>query len=395
MRMLYLHDQSTDDGMAAIIQVLHMCQAFADHGVTLQLALPGHLGDDRRHLAAAEALLGKPPAFTIVHYPKITLAGRFSMIGGMVGAQRLVRRIQTDVCFTRNPTYLSGALAVGLPTVFESHDTTIHDNRLWNTWWTRRLLAAARQPKLVKFVTISQALADVWQARGVPSQKLLPLHDGAVPAPAISVAEQPALRQRLGLPQNRKIALYAGSLYPNRGIERLYRLAPTLPHVQFVIIGGPDDRADYYRQLATQSQLANVSVLGRVPHADVKHYLAAADVLLMIWTSQIRTIYHCSPMKVFEYMAAGRPIVGDGFPTVREVLTDGESALLITPENDVQLKTKLEQALAMTIPNAMTEKARTLLAERYTWSSRARAILDSLDAIRTKSATTEPRPAHA
>ena len=85
----------------------------------------------------------------------------------------------------------------------------------------------------------------------------------------------------------------------------------------------------------------------------------------------------CSPLKVFESMAAGRVIVGHGFPTIREVLTDGQEALLATPDDYQDLERKLGLALSMSYPNSLAERARTLALEKYTWDRRARMLMDA------------------
>ena len=53
----------------------------------------------------------------------------------------------------------------------------------------------------------------------------------------------------------------------------------------------------------------------------------------MIWTDKTNTMNYCSPLKLFEYMAAGRIIVGHDFPTISEVLTNNETALLVPPDS--------------------------------------------------------------
>ena len=117
--------------------------------------------------------------------------------------------------------------------------------------------------------------------------------------------------------------------------------------------------------------------MGRIPHRNVRDYLYAADVILMLWGVSVPTIQICSPLKVFESMAAGRIIVGYGFPTIREVLTDGQDALLAVPGDYQDLERKLGLALEMPYPNSMAERARQLALEQYTWKQRAKMLMDS------------------
>jgi len=378
MRLLYLHGQAIDTWEANVIQVLHMCCAFSESGVKVTLAVPGRIGDEKQILDAARNQIGKNVCFAVRPYRKFTLCGRFSMVGGYREAGCMLRAERTDYCFTRNPVYLNAALKHGIPTIFESHDATIHNNAPWNALWTRNLIRNSHHRQFIKFIAISHRLADEWTARGIPPDKVVILHDGVDIDSFHLVSGQAAVRKQLDLPPGKKIVLYTGSLFADRGVERILDLARYFRNASFVIVGGPEERTKYYADEARKQRLPNITMVGRIAHHKVKEYLTAADVLLMIWSSKVRTINYCSPLKMFEYMAAGRIIVGDAFPTIREVLTDGKNALLADPNSFCDLKDKLSQALDYAYPNAIAASAKRLAFERYSWKSRAEAILNSI-----------------
>jgi glycosyltransferase involved in cell wall biosynthesis len=98
----------------------------------------------------------------------------------------------------------------------------------------------------------------------------------------------------------------------------------------------------------------------------------------MTWTKKVKTINYCSPLKMFEYMAAGRIIVGYGFPTIKEVLDDGKTALLADPDSFDELKAKLKRALEADSIEGIAERARDLALNRYSWDQRAKSILNQL-----------------
>jgi glycosyltransferase involved in cell wall biosynthesis len=77
-------------------------------------------------------------------------------------------------------------------------------------------------------------------------------------------------------------------------------------------------------------------------------------------------------------MASGRVIVGHAFPTITEVLLDGQTALLASPDDERELKEKLARALSMGYPNVMAEKARQIALAEYSWKNRAAKILSVL-----------------
>ena len=378
MRLLYLHTAPIDTQAANIIQVLHMCRAFSELGHDVTLALPKPRATGRTVEELARAKLGQPCGFDIITYRRLTLGGRMAEPGGYPAVVRILKRHRADLCLVRSPACLSASLGRGVPTVFEAHTVSYHRNPLLDLLRTRNLVRNSKRRHLALFVAISENLARAWIAKGVPADRVLALHDGVDPE-GFSVEEDvEPLRARLGLPSRRKIVVYSGSLYADRGIDRMLALAGTFSDVTFVAVGGPGDRVELYRRQARSEGLDNVVFVGHVPHCRVKDYLAAADVLLMTWSRQVRTIDYCSPMKVFEYMAAGRVIVGDGFPTIREVLTDGEDAFLVDPDSFPDLVEAMGKALSLGYPNQMADRARRLVLEKYTWKERARRILERI-----------------
>jgi glycosyltransferase involved in cell wall biosynthesis len=187
------------------------------------------------------------------------------------------------------------------------------------------------------------------------------------------------MRKKLHLPLDKKIVLYTGSLYANRGIDNILKLAKLFPQVYFLVIGGPEKQKNDYIKSALIQKTKNIRFLGYIPHFKVKDYLIAADVLLMIWSKEVKTINYCSPLKVFEYMASGRIIVGHAFPTIKEVLTDGETAYLTNPDSFDELQMKISLALAQNYPNSMAQTAQRLALNKYSWKVRAQTILESIN----------------
>ncbi len=80
-------------------------------------------------------------------------------------------------------------------------------------------------------------------------------------------------------------------------------------------------------------------------------------------------------------MATGRTIVGPGFPTILEVLTDGQNALLANPDSFEELKSKLSKALKMPLNNKIGSAARKLALDKYTWKKRAEKMLSDINNI--------------
>jgi glycosyltransferase involved in cell wall biosynthesis len=355
-----------------------MCHAFQQIGIDVTLALPKKdCRPENREIIKYEQ--GIPFQFSIQEYSKHTLRGRPMSLGCYWGIQSiLVKNKNIDYCFARDSFLARLSINRGFKTIYEVHDERLHPSEFLNKLYIKRLLKDVYSVNLVKFVAISQALADIWVKRGVPSQKILVLHDGVALDDYKTVKTRSQARLELGIKTKKKIVIYVGSLYEDRGIDNILRLAHSLPDATFLVVGGPEERKAIYESNALQQGLDNIIFVGRVPHYKVKDYLFSADVLLMLWSWSVPTINVCSPLKVFEYMAAERIIVGHGFSTIKEVLEDGETALLADPDSYHDLERKLRYALSLDYPNDMAQKARSIALNKYTWEIRAETIVKAL-----------------
>lgn len=357
-----------------------MCRALQGLGASVCLAVPGGNDGQAEAIARAEEELGEPVEFSIHCYPRYTFRGRLATLGCILGIRSVLRSAgDVDGCFVRNVLFNRMAIHRGLRTIFEAHEGRLHpSSSMMHEWYSRMLLSDVKSPRFLRFIAISQALAELWNKRGVAADKITVLHDGVAAKDYRSDMEQREARGRLNLEVNGKIVVYAGSLYEDRDIESIFRLARSVQEAHFLVVGGPEDRRQRYAKAAGEQAIGNLTFVGRVPHHRVREFLFAADVLLMLWSWQVPTIEICSPLKVFEYMAAGRVIVGYGFPTIKEVLSSGETALLASPGNYPELERKVREAVALCHPNEMEQRAREAALSRYTWESRARSILDTL-----------------
>jgi len=304
------------------------------------------------------------------------------MLGNYFGARALLRKTETDLSFIRDPLLLKTAMDSKCRLVFEVHNSSFHySNMLLNKMWENYVIRMSMKNNIVKFVTISEALAQFWRDKGVPNNKILVAHDGFSPHLFSKERQKIEARALLGLPKHQKIVVYAGSLYADRNVERIISLANCFPRVLFVVVGGSKEQSNYYSDLSDKADVKNLLWKGFVPHADIPVYLQAADVLLMLFTWKIPTIRFCSPLKVFEYMAAGRIIVGEAFPTITEVLKHNHTAFLTKPDSFEDLCKNLSNALSEVGTSEMARLAREQAFKKYSWENRAKSILNSIDGL--------------
>jgi len=242
------------------------------------------------------------------------------------------------------------------------------------------LLRNSKHKNFICIFSISEALSDFWENYGVCKTKLLAWHDGFENDMFFTDIDKDTARSKLGLPENKKIVCYSGSLYDARGIgEMIVKLARQYPEAHFVVVGGPESGKKKLEEMSVEYSVKNIQFIGAVERSAVPDYLFAADILLALFTSKIPTINVCSPLKVFEYMASGRIILVPAFPTIVEVLSDKE-AVLCEPDSYDDLRNKLG-----TVLNNFDEylprgrSARVKAFELYTWEHRAKVLLDFVE----------------
>jgi glycosyltransferase involved in cell wall biosynthesis len=189
-------------------------------------------------------------------------------------------------------------------------------------------------------------------------------------------------RSLLGLPEV-FTAGYTGHLYSGRGLELLLGLARRLPETQFLWVGGEDQAIEAWRSRLAAERIENVRLMGFLPPARVADVQRACDVLLMPYERSIAvssggdTAAFASPMKAFEYMAAGRAILSSDLPVVREFLNEN-NAVLLPPDNLEAWEAALRRLMKYPERRARLGEQARREAERNTWPERARLALKGL-----------------
>ncbi len=379
MRVCYIAKSSIPSPHANAIQVMKMCAAFAACGAQTELILPFRPGDwwrSARQRMDVWTWYAVPRSFRVTRvpylYPGRALHRRSGGLAYGLAAALYVTRRRPDLAYTRHPWAAHWLARWGQPVVFEAHDPPLemaHPAFL-------RLLAQARSASSLRgIVAISQGAADAYLVAGFPAAKILVEHDGVDLDRFTSVPAKDDARTQLGLPRERTIVGHVGHLYQGRGAELLLECAACLPEVLFVFVGGVPADVARCQALSAALGLGNVRFVGLVPNATVPAYLAAADALVMPYTSSTPTVTSMSPLKMFEYMAAGRPIVASDFPALREVLCHERNAILVEPDRAETLLAGLGRVLSdRPLAERIAQQAQRDVAP-HSWPNRAMRLL--------------------
>ena len=182
------------------------------------------------------------------------------------------------------------------------------------------------------------------------------------------------------LPQHLEgfVICFAGLFYPWHGVrflaEAFARFHTNCPAARLLLVGDGEERPVVRALLERSGSLGAAHFTGLVPRSLVPRYLAAADVLV----SPHANIDHFigSPIKVFEYMAAGKAIVATRVGQLQEVLSDERTALLVPPEDPEAMAQAFHRLHSD--PELRAALGTTAQAEahaKHSWDSRLDAIL--------------------
>ncbi len=375
MRTAYISLVDIGSRMAHAMQVMKNAQAWSkasdDFEFLTSLTLANYFHMDWNEM---RKLYGLSHNFPIKTWPLHDRWRRFRLPGfeclyQRLAANRCAER-KVEMVYTR--TYLTPqyTLARGIPTVVETHSPP-DDNPE-----KQALYRILDHPKLLAVVTISRELARRYEEFGLPSEKILVAPDGVDMDTFAHPLSKTEARDVLGLPQEKTIAAYVGHLYDGRGVEHIVEAAGMMPQVEFHIVGGhPEDLTRWQGRVGSLG-LKNLNFTGFVPNQMVPTHLWAADVLLMPYGHSCPTVGWMSPLKMFEYMAAGRAIVASDLPAIKEVLTHGTNAWLCAPDSGEALGHAVKAFMDDPgLAHDLGVNARAQV-ERYSWDSRVSSIME-------------------
>lgn len=366
MKILAIAGSRVPSDTANSIQVMKACSALVQLGHDLTLIVPAN---PQLPVTNYQSHYGLPNLFPIECLPS-TNRRLFPF-----NAVRRALTYHPDLLYTWMPQSAVFSLLAGKPTVFEAH---LQPTGRFGPLWQR---AFARLPGCKRLACITYALKltleDDYHVRMRPADVVV-APNGVELERFASLPDPERARQSLGL-RAAPTVLCAGHLYAGRGADLFLRLAEFLPDASFVWVGGrPSDVEEWSEKAAG---LSNVTFAGFVPNTELPCYLAAADILLMPYARSIlgssgeaSSAAVASPMKMFEYMAAGRAILTSDLPVIREVLDD-HTAVFCPPEDLRAWRAALTGLLAEPRLRAALAKQARRAVEQYTWLARARKIM--------------------
>lgn len=275
---------------------------------------------------------------------------------------------KADVWYSRDPAMVDVLGNENRKFVLELHDRPDSNPTRWE-----RIKSHVNN-----YVVISEGLKQVIQSLGIEASRICVAPDGYDPKDFENPGERVFERKKLGIPDDAFVAIYTGGFYKWKGIDLVVRFwKRTDERAHLVLIGGPDGDRSRLESLVDPSVASRIHIFPMMDHATAIRSLAAADVGLLTSSKEheIGRMF-TSPLKQFEYLAAGLPILASEVPSSHEILTDEVAVFYETTEEGFAAALNGIQSNQGWRTSA-SAKSRELVAP-YTWEARARTIISAL-----------------
>lgn len=184
-------------------------------------------------------------------------------------------------------------------------------------------------------------------------------------------------RAALGLPLAGAVVVFLGVLYHHQGVQTLLAAAPEVlrqhPGTRLLIVGDGPARRPLEAQAEALGVSASVAFIGRVPYERVPLCLGAADCCVAPFTAERG---ETSPLKLFDYFAAGRPVVASDIPSIQELIKASGAIVAVPPETPPLLGEAIGRLLADPHRRRqMGEAGRRFVENGHGWSDIAQAVV--------------------
>lgn len=349
------------------IQIMKMCQVFADQGIKLKLVVPKRKNEIKEDIWK---YYGQEPNFEI-EYLKITDFMKFEIprisffLQGksfLKSALSYLKKQEFDVIYSRDLSFIK-------------HFGKLSNNVFCELHSLPKSFSKKDLEKTEGIITITQGLKDVLVKKGIPKNKIIVAPDGVdFDKFNINISKEEA-RKEMNLTLDDKIILYVGHLYQWKGAHILAKAAKLLEkNVKVVFVGGTDEDIKEFKK--KYGNVKNIEIKGHLPYKLMPVWMKLADILVLPNSAKEEISRNwTSPMKMFEYMASQRPIVASDLPSIREVLNENNS-VLVKPDNPKALAEGINSVLKKPDFSANISAKAWNDVQKYDWTERGKKIVD-------------------
>ena len=373
MRILYHHRIRSKDGQ--FVHLEEMIHALSSLGHDIEVVGPRHV-EEERFGADAGYVAGLKKWLPGAAYEALELGYSLADYRRLAA---VVRSFRPDVIYERYNLYFpSGIWAkrrFRVPLLLEVNAPLYEERRRYGgialprfAQWSER--QAWRGADLV--LPVTEVLAGMVAAEGVPRERIHVIPNGINEQSFAGLPDRATAKRAMGL-ADRFVLGFVGFMRDWHGLDRVLRFMKeqTRDDLHALFVGDGPDRARLERIAGELGLSSRLTVTGVVERSAVPAAIAAFDVAL-----QPAAVEYASPLKLFEYLYVGLPIVAPNSANIREVLSDGVNGLLFEPTAEPSFHAALARLLADDeLRRRLAVRAtETVRLRDLTWSGNARRV---------------------
>jgi glycosyltransferase involved in cell wall biosynthesis len=225
--------------------------------------------------------------------------------------------------------------------------------------------------------TVSNLMKEYFVNHGVPDDFMHVIPNGADPDRFKPNVDKAAVQKKYNL-EGCTVVGFVGSFIYWHGIENLtYVMEKTLEgdkSTKFLMVGDGGPMKPMLEKFITEKKLQNRAILtGFVPHEEIPQYIAAMDVVLAPYPKL--DFFYYSPVKIYEYMCVGKPVVSTRIGQIAEVIADQKNGFLTEPDDVEQIKKTIIRLLKNAdLRQEVGQAARDAILAKHTWKKRGEQL---------------------
>ncbi len=379
MKLIYIANSKIPTEKAHGFQIMKMCEAFSNAGIDIEMWVPKRFNDIKdnpfQYYNIREVFAIKKISVVDLIPLLVPLSKYLGFIANFIESFSFalfaiidLLRQDFDVIYSRDQ-FVGWLLSfTGRKFVYEIHSFPK------NAWAYKRIWRRA-----YKIIAITNGLRTLLVNRGAEPEKILVASD-AVDLAAFNAVFQTKdeLKTELGLP-NGFLVGYIGkfkTLGMEKGVKTMIEALPLLDkEAKMVFVGGEEHEIKDYKSFANRFNVSAQCVfIGYQLRLRAIKYIKAMDALVIPFPNVPHYAFYASPLKLFEYMASGRPIIASNLPALKEVLND-KNALFFKPDDASGLARAVKMIKSsQTLGYHLSQQA-LADAKEYTWEIRAKNIM--------------------
>jgi len=364
MHFIYLHPVNPQSRKANIVQTLSMCSAISNHEKKIKIYYSNIFHEKTRNdfdIPLDKVEFGKIKLSSFIDSDILIFKIFGTIIMGLFLKVKYFLANKNDIIFiTRDPLLAYLIYNKKNKLLFEEH--AFVNNILY-----KKIRSFLYRKENVQILYISESLKKLYENIGFISSNSLVYHDAAF------------YKQKPKIIHNKKIKNigHFGSLGKGRGIDIILHLAKKFKNINFNIYGKVEDK---YIEII--EPISNIKNYGIIPNNKVRDCMIKNDLLLMPYEKKslknnLKSFLWMSPMKMFEYMESGVPIIASDIHVLKEVISE-KTSFLANPDDLKSWEIALIEAKNKIERESRSKSARELIKLKYNWSKRAKFIINSI-----------------